>query len=95
MKIFTILLFLLSTNITFCQTNERMEDSIHIFWQPNLKLKLSDFKLDGKTVEFAERDCEKAKLCACIASNFNVIIDIPKTKKYQKRQFKNIFCSSS
>lgn len=91
MKIFKILLFLLTFNFAYCQTNGRMEDSVHIFWQPNLKLNLSDFKLDGRTIEFAEKDCEKAKFCACIASNFNVIIDIPKTKKDQKKLFEKIY----
>ncbi|MGG7036608.1 MAG: hypothetical protein ACI7YS_15635 [Flavobacterium sp.] len=91
MKVLKLLLFILSTNSIFCQTNQRLEDSVHIYWQPNIKLKNSDFKSDGRKEENAEKYCEKIKLCACAATNFNVIIDIPKNKKKRKKLFEKIY----
>jgi len=90
MKNASLLLLLFATNLILAQQSERLEDSIHIYWQPKLKLKYDDFKFDGKKENNAELYCEKIKLCACAATNMNVIIDIPK-KKRNKNHLEKIY----
>ena len=90
MKNASLLFLLLTTNLLCAQQNERLEDSIHIYWQPKLKLKYDDFKYDGKKENNAELYCEKIKLCACASTNINLIIDIPKQKE-SKNQIEKIY----
>jgi hypothetical protein len=91
MKGITLLLIIFNLSSSFSQTIERFEDSIHIYWQPKIKLSNEDFKFDGRNEINAEKYCEKIKLCASVATDFNVIIDVPKTKKLQNKLNEKIY----
>lgn len=76
----TIFLLLFSF-CAFAQGNSRIEDSTHIYWQPDILFTKSDFKFDGNLEPNAKMYCDKVQLCTSAATNFNVIIDVPINSK--------------
>ena len=78
MRIRTSILLLLASISCYCQSNQRIEDSIHIYWQPKIEINKDDFRFDGRKEPNAELYCQKVKLCACAATNINIVIDTPK-----------------
>jgi hypothetical protein len=86
-----LLIISFNFNLAFCQTNERLEDEIHIYWQPNIKLNTNDFEFDGTKEKNAELYCEKVKLCMCASTNINIIIDSPINKKKHNKQLEKIY----
>lgn len=87
MKTILITILLLLTTKFFCQSNQRVEDSIHIYWQPKMEIKKEDFKFDGTKEKNAELYCQKLKLCTSAATNINIIIDVPidsTSKEFEK-----------
>src|SRR5690606_11010395 len=71
------LLIILLSHQSFSQAQDRVEDSIHIYWQPNVFLKKSDFTFDGNKEPNAKLYCDSIKLCTSAATNLNIIIDEP------------------
>lgn len=88
---FLSLVIIFNLSFVFSQNRERIEDSVHIYWQPNINLNLNDFEFDGTKEENAEMYCEKIKLCVCAATNINIIIDSPTNNKKRNKDLEKIF----
>jgi len=86
-SISTILTFFTLTCIG--QTNYPTRDSIHIFWQPNLKITYSDYK--GKTKPKVLEMMQKYQFSASASVGIWSILDIPKKKKDRYKKFEKVY----
>jgi hypothetical protein len=73
----------------FGQANYPTRDSVHIFWQPNVKLTYSDYQ--GKPSSQVEEIMEKYQFSAASSGGIWSILDIPKSKKDRKKKFEKVY----
>ncbi|TAF45315.1 MAG: hypothetical protein EAZ51_07305 [Sphingobacteriales bacterium] len=87
----TILITLFSLNLFICfgQENYPTSDSIHIFWQPILKITHKDYQ--GKPTEDIEKLMNKYGFSASASVGIWSVIDIPKNKRDRKKKFEKIY----
>ena len=80
--------FLFQINLAFGQ-EERMvtESETHIFWQPNKKLTLNDFK--GTPASSELKYCEEKGAFVVPCLGLFVKVDIP--KKYRKNKLEKVY----
>lgn len=80
--------FLFQINLAFGQ-EERMvtESETHIFWQPNKKLTLNDFK--GTPASSELKYCEEKGACVVPCLGLFVKVDIP--KNYRKNKLEKVY----
>ena len=71
------------------QTNYPTRDSIHIFWQPNLKITYSDYK--GQTNTQVLEMMEKYQFSASASVGVWSILDMPKKKKDRYKKFEKVY----
>ncbi|SBV95642.1 hypothetical protein [uncultured Dysgonomonas sp.] len=79
---YTLILFSILTSplLTTAQTLKTESDT-HIFWQPNRKLTVADFKGECCTEERLRDLCKEKNMCTMAYTGFFSILDIPKKKK--------------
>lgn len=85
---FTIV-FLFLYLVSFGQVNYPTRDSIHIFWQPNLKITLKDYK--GIPQKDVEETMDKYNLTACAYVAIWSILDIPEKKRDRYKKFEKVY----
>jgi hypothetical protein len=73
----------------FGQINYPTRDSVHIFWQPDLKLTYSDYK--GPAVKELDELLNKYQFSAAASVGVWSKLDIPKKKKDRAKQFEIVY----
>jgi hypothetical protein len=71
-----IILFFLESIICLGQTIYLTRDSVHIFWQPDLKITFSDYK--GTASEYIERDMAKYGYSVSASVGIWRVLDVAK-----------------
>ena len=71
------------------QTNYPTRDSVHIFWQPNLKITHNDY--NGQTNPKLLEMMEKYQFSASASVGIWSILDIPKKKKDRYKKFEKVY----
>ena len=83
-KILQILIILVTT-IVLSQENDHLKSKEHIFWQENVKLKVTDFQNNGKNIPNAIKYCDTIGLCTVGAFGIFAVIDVPKKNKKRSK----------
>jgi hypothetical protein len=86
---FLSILMAFNYRICFAQTNYLTRDSVHIFWQPNLKISFSDYKCD--TTKERIKDMKDYGYYASASVGIWSALDIPKKKKDRYRKFEKVY----
>ena len=73
----------------FGQNNYPTRDSIHIFWQPNLKITYNDYKCD--TTKERIKDMKQYGYYASASIGIWSVLDIPKKKKDRYKKFEKVY----
>ena len=75
--------------ISFGQTNYPTRDSVHIFWQPDVKLTSKDYQ--GQPTSNVEDLMNKYNFSASASVGIWSILDIPKKKKDRLTKFEKVY----
>ncbi|SHG48412.1 hypothetical protein [Flagellimonas flava] len=86
-----VVLTLLVGTFGFGQGNLLTESETHIFWQPDKKLKQTDFKADATKIQNAIRYCDTVGLCTVASLGVFAVLDIPKKKKQRGRLREKVY----
>ena len=88
-KYLGVLIILFSGTYAFSQTNYSTKDSVHIFWQPNVKLTNNDYQgsPDSKTEEILNKYGINVSASVGIWS----VLDVPKKKKDRYKYFEKVY----
>jgi hypothetical protein len=74
---------------SYSQINYTTSDSIHIFWQPNIKIKYEDYQ-SKSSIEY-EKLMNKYGISAIASIGIWSILDIPKKKKDRNVKFEKVY----
>lgn len=88
-RLFTITMLCLIEAVSFGQTNYPTQDSVHIFWQPDVKLTSKDYQ--GQPTNNVEELMNKYNFSASASVGIWSILDIPKKKKDRLKKFEKVY----
>ena len=88
-RLLAITIFCLTEAISVGQTNYPTQDSVHIFWQPDVKLTSKDYQ--GQPTSNVEDLMNKYGFSASASVGIWSILDIPKKKKDRLTKFEKVY----
>jgi hypothetical protein len=88
-RLISVTIFYLTATLCIGQPSYPTQDSVHIFWQPDVKLTSKDYQ--GQPTSNIEELMKKYDFSASASVGIWSILDIPQRKKDRDRKFEKVY----